>query len=477
MEVSVLCPTYNRQFMIPAVVEQYKSQTFPATNMELIILDDSPVEMDFKKEKSITYIYHATRLPLGQKRNMLLARAKGDIIVWFDDDDIYHKDRISRTVKILKYRNDVEVIGVKSTVFYDVNKKKVTKVKHRSSNYTCNNILAHRKSINTRYRDADFICEERIFTDDFKRRAYLFEGLDLCIHLCHSQNTAGKAKLFSFGDHQSDLTIRKIRQNYDWQIVKKFIALLQDKKHRIMRNVFWINIAKDVNRRTFMETQFANLDANIRDIRVEALTPNTLGRDGYVCQAKSEDLSSFEEICCMSSHVDVMKFATQNCKNDWVLIMEDDMVLKNDSFEKLEEIISTAPEGWEILQLHHIRLDCKRRPVEYPTNGPWVQWRKGYYSTGCYAITRNAMCKLASMFVNTDGKFDYTSLEVPIQSDNVIYAKCITYTSVHNFVNTSPKFSSNIQPSSRYADVKKTVKDFESKLDAKFPLNKILKST
>lgn len=474
MYVSVLCPTFNRQFMIPLVIEQFQSQTFSSS--ELIILDDSPVKLDIKSENSITYIHHATRLPLGQKRNILLAKAKGDIIVWFDDDDLYHRDRIARSVHILNSRQDVDLIGVRSTVFLDVNTKKVTKVKHRSSNYTCNNILAHRKSLVASYRDADSINEEKTFTDDYRKRAYQFEGIDLCIHLCHSNNTAGKGKFFSFADHESDKIIKKIRQTYDWQIVKKFIALLQDKKHSIMRNIFWINMETSVNRRTFMETQFANLDANIRDMRFRALTPNTLGRDGYVCTAKGEESSSFEEICCMSSHIDVMKFATQNCKNDWVLIMEDDMVLKKDSFEKLEETVSTAPEGWEILQLHHIRMDCRRRPVEYP-NGSWVPWRKGYFSTGCYAITRNAMCKLASMFVNTDGKFDYLSLEVPIQSDNVIYAKCRTYTSVHNFVNTSTEFCSHIQPSSRYADVKNTVKDFERKLDAKFPLNRILKST
>ena len=39
--VSVLCPTYNRQALIPLVVEQFMSQRYPKDRMELVILDDS----------------------------------------------------------------------------------------------------------------------------------------------------------------------------------------------------------------------------------------------------------------------------------------------------------------------------------------------------------------------------------------------------------------------------------------------------
>jgi|TARA_B110000971_G_C19746661_1_gene379997 glycosyltransferase involved in cell wall biosynthesis len=186
--VSVLCPTHNRHALLPIVIEQYQIQSYPIERRELIILDDSTDRANLHiSDKSINYIHHRTRLKIGKKRNMLLRQAKGEIVVWVDDDDLYNKDRILRSVNVLVSRDDVEVIGVKSTVFYDVNSRRFSKVTHTSKNYTCNNIMAHRKSIDCEYADEDAIGEEKVFTSGFQLNAYQFDGLDLCIHMCHSK--------------------------------------------------------------------------------------------------------------------------------------------------------------------------------------------------------------------------------------------------------------------------------------------------
>ena len=155
----------------------------------------------------------------------------------------------------------------------------------------------------------------------------------------------------------------------------------------------------------------------------------------------------------MSSHVDLMKFVHEKFNKkgpDYVVVMEDDIVLKQDSIEKLDTVISGAPSDWEILQLHHVRLNCVRSKPTYDNvvNGLWVPWKRGYFSTALYVVRRSALKKLLDIFYDkSKDMFDYSKLRSPVQADNVIYACCKTYTSTHNFGMTNTSFNSNIQKS------------------------------
>jgi len=455
--VSVLCPTYNRQALLPIVIEQYKIQSYPIERRELIILDDSTDRANLHiSDKSINYIHHRTRLKIGKKRNMLLRQAKGEIVVWVDDDDLYNKDRILGSVNVLVSRDDVEVIGVKSTVFYDVNSRRFSRITHTSKNYTCNNIMAHRKSIDCEYADEDTIGEEKVFTSGFQLNAYQFDGLDLCIHMCHSKNTAGKSQFFRRLDQTWD--IDKMKNKFCWSLLQRIERILVDKQ---LKNLFWLNLRKDVARRENMENEFAKVD-DFRAIRFEALSPDTLGVDGYT--------SNNESYKCMSSHIDLMRFASHHDsrKNDVIFIMEDDIVLKTASLQKLEDIIATAPSDWEILQLHHVRLDCRRRKISYDAivNKFWVPWRKGFYSKAFYAVKSNAVSKIIDMFTDKkSNKFNYKSIEGAVHADEVLFARCKTYTSVHNFVcHNSQTFDKNTQ--NKYRN--EMIKDFENQSNCLF---------
>ena len=454
--VSVLCPTYDRHDLFATLVDQYRNQDYPAKRRELIILDDSPrksYELE-NIEREVKYVHINPKMTIGQKRNWLLKKAKGEIIVWMDDDDLYMKDRITKSVHILNSL-PVDIIGVKSTVFYDVDSQRFAVVKHKTENYTCNNILAHRKSLRRSYSDEDAISEEKYFTDMFKLKAYQFAGIDLCIHICHGNNTASKRQFFR--NLAQPIDLNKIKSKYDWDLLKKIESIL--KMNTNMKNIFWINLKKDTDRREFMEREFLKIEKNFKAFRFEALSPSTLEKDRYICSSESSHKSSEEEICCMSSHVDLIKLAFGNLKDE-IYVMEDDMVIKADSFKKLDEVMKTAPTDWEVLQLHHIRLDCRRKQLSYDgiINGNWVPWRRGYYSTGFYVIRKSALAKFLHIFYDhTAGKFNYQSVIGPIQADNVIFKHLRTYTSVHNFVSTNLRFKSNIQKTDR----NNIVRDFE----------------
>ena len=464
--VSVLCPTYNRNKLLPILVQQYRMQDYPARRRELIILDDSVNESKVLEnvENSIKYVHVKERMTIGEKRNWLLSRSRGEIIVWMDDDDLYRSDRISKSVKVLT-SEPVDIIGVKSTVFYDVNSRRFCVVNHKSENYTCNNILAHRKNLGSRYRDEDAIGEEKHFTDYFKLKAYRFDGVDLCIHMCHERNTAGKGHFFRTLPQSIDLN--KMKAKFDWGLLKKIECILKTVKN--MNKIFWINLEKDVERRNFMVNELNKIDDKFKSFRFEALSSSTLNTDGYICSEDSLQKSSPEEICCMSSHVDLIKFASCNTKDDVLFIMEDDVNINKESFERLHDFIRSAPSDWEILQLHHVRLDCRRKKLQYDDiiNGSWVAWKKGFYSTGFYAIKRSAVAKFLNTFYNYKaGKFDYQSVSGAIQADNVIYRHLRTYTALHNFVSVNVRFKSNIQKNNR----NQLYKDFEAKFSSLFRL-------
>jgi glycosyltransferase involved in cell wall biosynthesis len=95
--VSVLCATYNRQQLIPLVIHQFNNQDYPNDRMELIIIDDSDYECFFESnQENIKYTYLKSKVPIGKKRNMLNDMASGEYIVWFDDDDFYTRNRITK---------------------------------------------------------------------------------------------------------------------------------------------------------------------------------------------------------------------------------------------------------------------------------------------------------------------------------------------------------------------------------------------
>jgi glycosyltransferase involved in cell wall biosynthesis len=104
MLVSVCTPTYNRRPFIPAMISCYLHQDYTGPK-EWIIVDDGtdPIEdlITHANIPNVKYIRVETKMTLGKKRNFMHTYAKGDIIVYMDDDDYYPPQRISHAVERL----------------------------------------------------------------------------------------------------------------------------------------------------------------------------------------------------------------------------------------------------------------------------------------------------------------------------------------------------------------------------------------
>ena len=118
--VSVITPTRNRDRFLKNALTYFRSQDYK--NIEWLILDDSPQAaecLDDLTDENIFYQHMDRQISIGEKRNILIERARGEIIIQFDDDDYYAPNYVSFMVSAL---NDLgaDLINLRGWYLYDV---------------------------------------------------------------------------------------------------------------------------------------------------------------------------------------------------------------------------------------------------------------------------------------------------------------------------------------------------------------------
>ncbi|MGQ9368539.1 glycosyltransferase family 2 protein [Azospirillum sp. ST 5-10] len=105
--VSIVTPTFLREAFLPLCHACVAGQTYPA--VEWLVFDDSPEPSPYltsRQGERLRYLHARQRVPLGDKRNVLLEHARGDIIVHFDDDDFYAPTYVETLVGWLEEGHD-----------------------------------------------------------------------------------------------------------------------------------------------------------------------------------------------------------------------------------------------------------------------------------------------------------------------------------------------------------------------------------
>jgi glycosyltransferase involved in cell wall biosynthesis len=112
MKVSIITPTFEREHFAEKLYGCFAAQSYP--DIELLVLDDSPEPSAFFANCSdprVKYWHQETRMGNGQKRNILTARASGDVIAHFDDDDYYAPQYIETMVQLLAGHDLISLSG------------------------------------------------------------------------------------------------------------------------------------------------------------------------------------------------------------------------------------------------------------------------------------------------------------------------------------------------------------------------------
>lgn len=115
--VSCIMPTADRPKFIPLAVHYFLNQDF--RNAELIIVDDgkSPIKNLLPEHHRIRYFYEDHIGTIGMKRNYACEKAKGEIIMHWDDDDWYAHDWISKQLNALE-NSDADICGLDDITFF-----------------------------------------------------------------------------------------------------------------------------------------------------------------------------------------------------------------------------------------------------------------------------------------------------------------------------------------------------------------------
>ena len=102
--ISVITLTRDRRAFFPLAKYCMVAQTYPEDKIEWVIVDDGKDQIKnlVTDLPNVTYILLDEPLTIGAKRNLAISKAKHDILVMLDDDDVYpNNSLISRVAHML----------------------------------------------------------------------------------------------------------------------------------------------------------------------------------------------------------------------------------------------------------------------------------------------------------------------------------------------------------------------------------------
>jgi glycosyltransferase involved in cell wall biosynthesis len=193
--VSCVMPTSNRPRFVRQAIRCFLRQDYP--NTELLVLDDGTDAVGdcIPEDSRIRYVRLDRKLPLGAKRNLACAEARGDFIVHWDDDDWYPPWRVRVQVRALLDRPS-EVCGSSRLLYYEATTDRTWEYRYAagSANWLAGNTLAYRKEFWARNRFLDIqVGEDAHFVWNSRNAALADLGENrLCVGMIHAGNTSRK---------------------------------------------------------------------------------------------------------------------------------------------------------------------------------------------------------------------------------------------------------------------------------------------
>ena len=197
--VSVCTPTYNRRPFINMMIQCFNNQDYPKEKLEWIILDDGtdPIEDLVKDIPNVNYSKYKYKMKLGEKRNLMHKKCKGDIIVYMDDDDYYPPERISHAVKKLQSDSKVLCAGSSELYIYFKNINELYQFGPYGKNHATAGTFAFKKKMleNSNYNNNAALAEEKEFLNGYTVPFIQLDPLKTILVFSHRHNTYNKEKL------------------------------------------------------------------------------------------------------------------------------------------------------------------------------------------------------------------------------------------------------------------------------------------
>lgn len=202
--VSVCTPTFNRRPFIKSAIECFNHQTWPKSRMEWIVVDDGTDSVAdlFEGVDRVRYIREETKMPLGKKRNLMHTHAKGEYIVYMDDDDYYPPERVEHAVRTLMSNPTAMCAGSSEIYIWFKHIYQMWQFGPYGPNHATAGTFAFRRELlkSSRYEDDAALAEEKAFLKDYTVPFVQLDPLKTILVFSHEHNTFDKRKLLDRTD-------------------------------------------------------------------------------------------------------------------------------------------------------------------------------------------------------------------------------------------------------------------------------------
>jgi hypothetical protein len=124
--VSVITITKDRRPFIPLAKYCFLAQAYPEAKLEWVIVDDGADQIkDLVSDlPNVTYVLCDRPMNVGEKRNLAVSRAKHDVLVMLDDDDVYPNNSLVSRVAFLLAEPKKDCIFCTTIPCYDIHETK-----------------------------------------------------------------------------------------------------------------------------------------------------------------------------------------------------------------------------------------------------------------------------------------------------------------------------------------------------------------
>lgn len=196
--VSICTPTFNRRPFIPIIIKCFENQTYPRDKMEWIIVDDGSDKIEdlVAHLPYVRYFKYDEKMTLGKKRNISNEKAKGDIIVYMDDDDYYPPDRVKHAVDSLRGSKAL-CAGSSAMFIYFKHIDKMLQFGPYGPNHATAATFAFKKELlqKTKFDEESSVAEERKFLKNYTIPFVQLESTKSILVFSHNHNSFDKKEL------------------------------------------------------------------------------------------------------------------------------------------------------------------------------------------------------------------------------------------------------------------------------------------
>ena len=189
-------PTAGRRRFVPVAMRCFLAQDYP--NRELVILDDGDEAVAdlVPDDPRVRYERLARRQPLGTKRNLACERARGDLILHWDDDDWMASWRMRYQIDGL-LQSGADICGVSRLRYLDVRTRSAWQYVYPEGHrpYVCDGTLCYAKDFWSHhpFPDEHENTGLAFLWSDTPKRIVALENDSFYIGVMHATNVSPKA--------------------------------------------------------------------------------------------------------------------------------------------------------------------------------------------------------------------------------------------------------------------------------------------